>query len=88
MGREKGRQKNYLCSFQVIVLGSNTAAGTQECTLLSEYLLDQRNSKWAIMQNVFRWSNLTGWEFATASSVFSLPHPQKPVKTPLEGAQV
>lgn len=85
MGREKGRRKNYLYSFQVIVLGLNIAAITQECTLLSEYLLDQRNSKWVVMQKVSHWSNLTRWEFAAASSVFSLPHPQKTCEDPSGG---
>lgn len=34
VGKEKRREKDYLCSFQVIVLGSTIAAVTQECTLL------------------------------------------------------
>ena len=88
MGKEKGRQKNYLRSFQVIVLGSNIAAVTQECTLLWEYLFDQINSNLVIMQNVSHWIYLIMWESATASSVFSLLHPQKLVKTPVEGAKV
>lgn len=88
MGKEKGREKDYLCSFQVIVLSSNIAAVTQECTLLWEYLFDQINSNLVIMQNVSHWIYLIMWESAAASSVFSLPHPQKPVKTPVERARV
>lgn len=86
MGKEKGRQKDYLHLFQVIVLGSNIAAVTQECILLWQYLFDQINSNLVVMQNVSHWIYLI--LSAAASPVFSLSHPQKPVKNPIEGARV
>lgn len=60
---------------------------TQKCILLWYYLFEQWNSNLVIMENVSHWIYLTVWEPVTASSVLSIPHPQKPVKS-FEGTRL
>lgn len=70
-----------------MVLGINIATVTQECILLWDYLFEQWNSNLVIMENVSHWIYLTMWEPVTPSSVLSIPHPQKHVKS-FEGTRL